>query len=138
MSKFVQAITLEPLAFKGETITATVKPIKRKLYSQLLPVMLDIKKIRDENPDADQAAFGQDARVQAAMGRAVDIAAPELAEYIAEFKGPTDADGKPVPLATVLEAAYFFEVALYLVMGVLNTANVQEGAAGESARPSAA
>lgn len=138
MSKFVQSVALEPLQFRGETVSATVRPIKRKLYSQLLPVMLDIKKARDENPDADQAAFGQNPRVQEAMGRAVDIAAPHIAEYIAEFKGPTDAEGKAVPLATVLEAAYFFEVALYLVMGVLNTANVQEGAVGESARPSAA
>lgn len=132
MSKFVQAKTIEPMQFEGDEVTATLRPIKRKLFVQLLPIMQEIGVIKEESGDA------RDPRILTAMDRALEIVRPDFKEYVVAFKGPRDASGADVPLETVLESAYFMEVALHLTMGLITTANVKEDEAGKAARPSGA
>lgn len=143
MSKFVQAVTLEPLEFEGDTITATLKPMKRKLFVQVLPVLQEIAAAKNALEEArlrnlTQEEMGREPRILASLGRVLDIVLPELKDYISEFKGPRDGQGAEIPLETVLEVAHFMPVQLHLAMGLVGTANVKESEAGESARPSGA
>jgi hypothetical protein len=132
MSKFVQTVAIPPHVFQGDTITATLRPVKRKLFVQLLPILQEMGEIKQDTGNE------RDPRILTAMGRALDIIAPEFKEYVVEFKGPKDAAGVDVPLDTVLESAHFLEVALHLAMGLISTANVGEDEAGKAARLSAA
>lgn len=130
MSKFVQSIKIAPLQFQGDEITATLRPLKRKLFVQLLPILQEIGQAKEDG------AGDRDPRIIAALGKALEVAAPDFKEYVVAFQGPKDAAGAEIPLETVLESAYFLEVALHLVMGLVGTANVKEDEAGKAARPS--
>lgn len=132
MSKFVQAVQITPLTFKGEQVTAKLRPIKRKLFVQLLPLMQDIAEVKKDGGN------DRDPRIITKMNEALDIVAPVIKDYVVEFQGPTDGDGKPVALEDVMESAYFLEAALHLAMELVKTANVEEDAEGKSERPSGA
>lgn len=146
MSKFVQVHTLDPMEFDGDKVEAKIKPMPRSLYVALLPILQEMDAAKNElkeslgiSDDKDQRlknALGRDARVQAAMVKAMDAAAPAVQENVVELTGLTDAAKQPVPLATVLSAAYFWPVALHLVMGWVNTTNVKEDEEKNSERPS--
>lgn len=143
MSKFVQAIVIKPIQFHGDTVTATLRPLKRGLYVRVLPAFQEMAAIREElkekfGRDPTKEEVGRDPRMPAALAKISDIVTPELKDYVVEFAGPKDAAGAAVPLDVVLDAAFFTELALSLIMRLIDTANVEEGDEGKSDRPSAA
>lgn len=141
MSKFVQEVVLEPIKFDGDVITCKVRPLKRKLYLQVLPQMQVFNTVKTELTEKLGAAptkeqLGADPRVVEAVTKSLDILEPVFKEHVIEFKGPKDANGADVSLDTVMEAAYFTQLAVQLVMGLVNAASVSEDSEGKSAGPS--
>lgn len=143
MSKFVQDVTMEPLDFQGDKVTAKLKTIPRSLYVLALPLVVQMQRApvaleerlgRKPTPQE----IGSDPDMMSAMTKMVDVMAPHAKDYVSEFAGLTDAAARPVSLETVFAAGYFFHVALHVSMQLVKTANVSEEDAGNSGRPSSA
>ena len=143
MSKFVQDITMDPLEFQGDTVTAKLKPIPRGLYVQAMPLVVQMQRARGAlqerlSREPTPTEIGSDPEVLSAMTKAVDVMAPHAKDYVSGFDGLKDAAGAPVTLETVFAAGFFFQVALHVTMQLVNTANVKEEDTGKSAGPSSA
>ena len=142
MSKFVQAVKLEPLQFEGDTVEATLRPLDSAVFAEMLPVMQEGGALAKELNEAagrelTREELGKDPRMQAVGTRTHAILKPHIKDHVVEFKGLKDASGAPLSIDAALKAAYFIKVHSWLVEGLMGTMNLKEVEVGESERPSA-
>ena len=142
MSKFVQAVKLDPLQFEGDTVEATLRPLDSAVFAALLPALHEGGALSKElneaaGRDLTRAELGKDPRMQAVGFRTQSLLAPHIKDHVVEFKGLKDSSGAPLSVDVVLKAAYFIKVQSWLAEGLLNTMNLKEVEAGEAERPSA-
>ena len=162
MSKYTPHVKMEPLDFEGDLVELTLRRLRREHFTSALPNLQKIatlgQKVAEEhgvpltvqkevdgqaeevsNPELEKLAEGQPEFVEAMVGVLNEIA-DVVPQYVVEgsYRGPKDADGKEIPLKTVLEEAYFFKLAIRIVMTAVASAKAGAIDKGKAASPSVA
>ena len=109
MSNFTPLVTRK-YTFEGDEVVVTFARLKRKHMMELLPHLGDLK-VKDLKK----------------LTNVLNIAADFLPEYITSLQGLKDSEGKEISTAVVCEEVYFMQLAIEILMDLINESMIMDG-----------